>query len=157
MPEPKGKNHVEKGSLGVVVPLVAGVKGVNTQTSLPSFLPFPATVSCWLNPIRSERAGHLVVCSLQASPQSMEQGRECRWWIWRAKERCPAHRKSLQSKIPWLFLHIYFASDHNLIMKFVNIETSLCTWNLFLFFYWCVPPSSCSVYLEPIRYLFPSI
>lgn len=34
MPEPKGKNHVEKAALRIVVPLVERMKGIDIQTSL---------------------------------------------------------------------------------------------------------------------------
>ena len=133
---------MRKAALRVVVPLVEGMKIINIQTSLSFALPFPPCASCGLNPVKSQRAGDLVVCPLQASPQGTPQGREYGWWIWKAKERCATGRKSLRSKISWLFLYIYFTSDHSLICSLLTLKAFpvlsvgayllaavLCIWN----------------------------
>lgn len=76
MPEPKGKNHVEKAALRIVVPLVERMKGIDIQTSL-------SPISCQCVPLaepneKREGRGPADTCSLQGSPQGAEQAGECR-------------------------------------------------------------------------------
>lgn len=75
-----------------------GVDGKISRSHCPLSLPFPASACCVLNSIRRERAGDLVMCSLQARPQGIEQGR--RVWLGDLEgKRHSTHRKTLKKKM----------------------------------------------------------
>lgn len=111
---------MRKAALRVVVPLVEGMKIISRPHS-PSPSHFLPVHSVGWTQSKARGQGTWWYARYRPAPRAHSRA-EYGWWIWKAKERCAAGRKSLRSKISRLFLYIYFTSDHSLICSLLTLK-----------------------------------